>query len=57
MPRIESDSCAPCLNAHPREKGFMLLTYVASLAMGAVLAALVCTGLGRTALSWQRLHE
>lgn len=57
MPQIESDSCAPCLNAHPREKGFMLLTYVASLAMGAVLAALVCTGLGRTALSWQRLHE
>ena len=35
----------------------MLLTYVVGLAVGAALAALVCTGLGRTALSWQRLQE
>ena len=33
------------------------MEYVFSLAAGAVLAALVCTGLGRTALSWQRLQE
>ena len=33
----------------------MLLEYVVSLAIGGALAALVCTGLGRTALSWQRL--
>ena len=39
------------------QKGFMLLTYVVGLAVGAALAALVCTGLGRTALSWQRLQE
>ena len=35
----------------------MLLAYVVGLAVGAALAALVCTGLGRTALSWQRLQE
>ena len=35
----------------------MLLTYVVGLAVGVALAALVCTGLGRTALSWQRLQE
>ena len=39
------------------QRGFLLLEYVFSLAAGAVLAALVCTGLGRTALSWQRLQE
>ena len=39
------------------QRGFFLLEYVFSLAAGAVLAALVCTGLGRTALSWQRLQE
>ena len=38
------------------QKGFLLMEYVLSLAAGAVLAALVCTGLGRTALSWQRLQ-
>ncbi|MGM9569778.1 MAG: hypothetical protein ACI3XC_06840, partial [Phascolarctobacterium sp.] len=35
---------------------FLLLEYVFSLGAGALLAALVCTGLGRTALSWQRLQ-
>ena len=43
--------------AAPEQKGFLLMEYVFSLAAGAVLAALVCTGLGRTALSWQRLQE
>ena len=43
--------------AAPEPKGFLLMEYVFSLAAGAVLAALVCTGLGRTALSWQRLQE
>ena len=43
--------------AAPEQKGFLLMEYVFSLATGAVLAALVCTGLGRTALSWQRLQE
>ncbi len=38
------------------QKGFLLMEYVLSLAAGAVLAGLVCTGLGRTALSWQRLQ-
>lgn len=38
------------------QKGFLLMEYVLSLAAGALLAALVCTGLGRTALSWQRLQ-
>ena len=43
--------------AAPEQKGFLLMEYVFSLAAGAVLAALVCTGLGRTAISWQRLQE
>ena len=43
--------------AAPEQKGFLLMEYVFSLAAGAVLAALVCTWLGRTALSWQRLQE
>ena len=43
--------------AAPEQKGFLLMEYVFSLAAGAVLAAFVCTGLGRTALSWQRLQE
>ena len=52
----------PSVFAHFRkaaheQKGFLLMEYVFSLAAGAVLAALVCTGLGRTALSWQRLQE
>lgn len=38
------------------QKGFLLMEYVLSLGAGAVLAGLVCTGLGRTALSWQRLQ-
>lgn len=42
--------------ARHTQKGFLLMEYVLSLAAGAVLAALVCTGLGRTALSWQRLQ-
>ena len=43
--------------AAPEQKGFLLMEDVFSLAAGAVLASLVCTGLGRTALSWQRLQE
>ena len=42
--------------ARHTQKGFLLMEYVFSLGAGAVLAALVCTGLGRTALSWQRLQ-
>lgn len=38
-----------------KQEGFVLLDYLLSIAVGAVLAALVCTGLGRTALSWQHL--
>ncbi|MGM9528683.1 MAG: hypothetical protein ACI3XH_01595 [Phascolarctobacterium sp.] len=48
-------SYAPWWKGFRKQQGFMLLEYVASLAIGAALAALVCTGLGRTALSWQRL--
>ena len=39
------------------ERGFLLLEYVFSLAVGALLAALVCNGLQRAAASRQYLQE
>ncbi|MDY2637844.1 MAG: hypothetical protein SOV56_07950 [Phascolarctobacterium sp.] len=48
-------SYAPWWKAYLKQRGFMLMEYVVSLAIGGALAALVCTGLGRTTLSWQRL--
>ena len=54
---LKQNVFAHFMKAAPEQKGFLLMEYVFSLAAGAVLAALVCTGLGRTALSWQRLQE
>ena len=57
MLKERSDCCVTSCKAFPKQGGFVLLNYAVGLAVGAVLAALVCTGLGRTALSWQRLQE
>ena len=54
---LKQNVFAHFMKAAPEQKGFLLMEYVFSLAAGAVLAALVCTGLGRTALSWKRLQE
>ena len=54
---LKQNVFAHFMKAAPEQKGFLLMEYVFSLAAGAVLAAFVCTGLGRTALSWQRLQE
>lgn len=50
-----ASSYAPWWQVYLKQRGFVLLEYVVSLAMGGLLAALVCTGLGRAALSWQHL--
>lgn len=39
------------------QRGFLLLEYVFSLAVGALLAAVVCSGLQRAVNSWQLLEE
>ncbi|MGM9582986.1 MAG: hypothetical protein ACI3WU_04640 [Phascolarctobacterium sp.] len=47
--------CAPWWRLCCSKRGVLLVDYVLSLAVGAILAAILCTGLGRTAISWQRL--
>ena len=55
MLRRTVGSCAPWWRLCRSKRGVLLVDYVMSVAVGAMLAALVCAGLGRTAISWQRL--
>ena len=55
MLRRTVSSCAPWWRLCRSKRGVLLVDYVMSVAVGAMLAALVCAGLGRTAISWQRL--
>ena len=55
MLRRTVSSCAPWWRLCRSKRGVLLVDYVMSVAVGAMLAALVCAGIGRTAISWQRL--
>ena len=57
MLRRTVSSCAPWWRLCRSKRGVLLVDYVMSVAVGAMLAALVCAGLGRTAISWQHLLE
>lgn len=54
--------CKMCLEGRDpswlrQQKGFVLLEYVFSLAVGALLAVVLCSGLQRAMSSWQYLEE
>lgn len=57
MRRTEEPPSAAFCRRSRKSPGFILLEYVCSLAIAALLAGILCTSLGRTAKAWRTMQE